>query len=201
VSNGAQGAPYLFLSLLGACLLGMVSPAFAAPEKEKETSYDIEVLVFENNLPELIGEELFARDVKPLTARDLDKAVPPDSPLADSLLGVAAGQLSKDGHYRLLAQARWQQTLDPSGKAAVKPVRINAGKDDELDGTVRFYMSRFLHLDVQLLFREPGSSASTPLTYRISEQRRVKSQETHYFDHPKFGVLVRIMPVEKDKKS
>ena len=187
--------------LLPALLVLLAPLAFAAPEKEKESSYDIELLVFENNLPELVGDELFARDVKPLTARDLDNAVPPDSMLADSLLSAAAMQLTKDGHYRLLAQARWQQTLDPSGKGAVKPIRITAGKDGELDGTIRFYMSRYLHLDVNLLFRESASGGGIPTTFRLNEQRRVKSQETHYFDHPRFGVLVRIMPTEKDKKS
>lgn len=181
-------------------LLAPVAWAAPAPEKEKESSYSIEVLVFENNLPELIGEELFARESKAPAIRDLDKAATADNLPADSLLGVAAGQLARVGQYRLLVQAHWQQTLDPSGKATVKPVRINTGDDGRLDGTVHFYMSRFLHLDVNLLLRELAGGG-TPLTYRISEQRRVKSQETHYFDHPRFGVLVRIMPVEKEKNK
>jgi len=174
--------------------------AVAAPEKEKESSYNIEVLVFENILPELIGDELFARDGKTPTVRELDKAVLPEGSLAESLLGSAAVQLAKDGHYRLLTQARWQQTVDPSGKAAVKPVRILSGKEGELDGTIRFYMSRFLHLEVNLLFQELSGSAP-PLIFQLHETRRVKSQETHYFDHPRFAVLVRILPVEKEKKS
>ena len=184
-------------------LIGVMPLALAAPEKDssKESIYDIEVLVFENKMPELVGEELFSRDTRPATIRDLDKAVPPDSQQAEALLHVAAEQLAKDGHYRLLTQARWQQTVDPSGKGTVKPVRISSGKDGELDGTIRFYMSRYLHLDVNLQFREAESAGSAAMTYRMNEARRVKSQETHYFDHPRFGVLVRIMPVEKEKKS
>jgi len=29
---------------------------------------------------------------------------------------------------------------------------------------------------------------------RITEQRRVKLKELHYFDHPLFGVIVRVVP-------
>jgi hypothetical protein len=64
-------------------------------------------------------------------------------------------------------------------------------------------MSRHLHLDVNLLFRD-AATASAPggsLVYRLSEQRKLKSQETHYFDHPKFGVLVRVMPLEKENEK
>lgn len=180
-----------------ALMTGPVAMAAA----DKETSYDIEVLVFENRLPELIGDELLAKDPKALVIRDLDKAVLPDTTPSDSLLGsLIAQQLGRDGHYRLLSQARWQQTLDPSGKATVKPVRISGGTAGELDGTILLYLSRYLHMDVNLLFRD-NTSSSAPLTFRLSEQRRVKGQETHYFDHPRFGVLVRILPLEKDKKS
>jgi hypothetical protein len=84
-----------------------------------------------------------------------------------------------------------------------KPVRVTAVNPDELDGTIRFFMSRHLHLDVNLLFRESvaaGEQRGT-VVYHLSEQRKLKSQETHYFDHPKFGVLVRVMPLDKEKEK
>lgn len=190
----------IVIRLLSALLLlGLALPASAAPA-EKESTYEVEVLVFENRLPDLIGDELLARDAATIRQRALDSAVPPEAATSEPYLQPAISNLlERDGHYRVLAHAHWQQTLDPTGKAAVKPVRITSAKPDELDGTVQFYMSRYLHLDVNLLFRDEEAMKSG-VVYRIGEQRRVKSQETQYFDHPKFGVLVRVMPVEKDKK-
>jgi hypothetical protein len=34
------------------------------------------------------------------------------------------------------------------------------------------------------------------MVYRLNERRRVKLSETHYFDHPKFGALVRVSPAK-----
>jgi len=31
-------------------------------------------------------------------------------------------------------------------------------------------------------------------TWQLNQSRRMKSNETHYIDHPKFGVLLRIQP-------
>jgi hypothetical protein len=33
----------------------------------------------------------------------------------------------------------------------------------------------------------------------LDERRRLRSEELHYLDHPKFGVLVRIDPIEPNE--
>lgn len=181
------------------------SPAHAAPaEKEapKDNVYEIEVLVFENRLPDLAGDELLGQEVAKDRLRSLDQAILPEPmPGKSYFQPVLADKMSRDGAYRILAHARWLQTLDPTSKAAVKPVRLTSASPGELDGTVRFTMSRFLHLDVNLIFSELQGASTGSATYRISEQRRVKSQETSYFDHPKFGALVRIVSVEKPPEA
>jgi hypothetical protein len=64
-------------------------------------------------------------------------------------------------------------------------------------------LSRFLHVTLDLTYRgqEAGAAASTELAevafaprYRLSTTRNVRSGELHYFDHPAFGVLVRVTP-------
>lgn len=40
-----------------------------------------------------------------------------------------------------------------------------------------------------------GTVAGTTGYMQLNEQRRLRSEELHYLDHPKFGVLVRIDPV------
>jgi hypothetical protein len=32
--------------------------------------------------------------------------------------------------------------------------------------------------------------------YRLSERRRIRSGELHYFDHPRFGVIARVTPYQ-----
>ncbi len=35
--------------------------------------------------------------------------------------------------------------------------------------------------------------------YRLVEQRRVRTEELHYFDHPKFGVIVTVRPIPTEE--
>jgi hypothetical protein len=81
-------------------------------------------------------------------------------------------------------------------------------------GTVRVYLSRFLHVSLDLTYQDGADSAvptsdgelkeiSLAPRYRLVTQRQVRSGELHYFDHPAFGVLVKItpVPVETDTSS
>jgi len=193
--------PFLLVSALLPAL-----PALAAPAtSDNEATYEIEVLVIENQLPELTGEELLVLDPANTTIRGLDKAVLPEAASGQPFLkSVVAPQLERDGHYRILSHAHWQQTVESDPKSSARPVRVvslGPAAAAELDGTVRFSMSRFLHLDVNLLYRPQGQDPATAPAYRISESRRVKSHETQYFDHPQFGVLVRVMPAEKPEQE
>jgi hypothetical protein len=186
-----------------AFLILMMMPVASVPAAvaDKESgSYDIEVLVFENRLPGLAGDELLERDATAKQLRALEKAETVYALLGESFFQPALAKLlEQDGHYRVLAHHHWTQTFEPDAKAAAtKPVRIvSATNPAELDGAIRFSLSRYLHLDVNLVYQAPGADKTAAATYRISEQRRIKSQEVHYFDHPKFGVLVRVMPLEK----
>jgi len=115
------------------------------------------------------------------------------------------------------------------------PATPNAALDQpRLEGTVQFYVSRYMHFEVHLAYLTsrptrpdspdgaPGGTAAadrqamdlpanvsaagmtapnvsaeparTPVVFQIDEQRRVRSGELHYFDHPGFGVLVQVTP-------
>ena len=74
-------------------------------------------------------------------------------------------------------------------------------------GTVRVHLSRFLHITLDLTYQgapdaTPAFGASDRLDelvlaprYRITATRSARSGELHYFDHPAFGVLVRVTPL------
>jgi hypothetical protein len=171
-------------------VLTLAAPAWAAAPTP--TMYDVEVVVFETLLPDLEGGEIWTREDTRLPD-DLKDAINPDAVNdPDSVLSRAAAALTKDGHFRVLVRRHWQQTAD--AKSETKPVRLES-PDHRLDGTFRFYLSRFLHVDMNLVL-QPGAGEEAP-TFRLSEHRRVKLQEINYFDHPKFGVLLRVTQVGK----
>jgi hypothetical protein len=57
-----------------------------------------------------------------------------------------------------------------------------------VEGTVRIRVGRLLYVDTD--FVNYGEEAPV----RITEQRKVKLKELHYFDHPLFGIIVRVIP-------
>lgn len=79
---------------------------------------------------------------------------------------------------------------------------------EELDGTVKVLLDRYLHVYTDLVFRAPVAmqavqdqgplrSGNAIYEYRVQDHRRMRSRELHYLDHPLLGVLVRITPVEE----
>jgi len=173
-------------------------PAYAAAPSTN--IYEIEVVVFENRIPDLQGDEHWMRDPDKSASTDMSEAVSiGEKPAADSSLSATAAALENSGRHHVLAHLRWQQSAE--AKSVSKPVKV-VSTDGALEGALRFYSSRFLLLDVNLMLREAvsggmsaGTGQITP-AYRLTEARRVKSSETYYFDHPKFGALVRVSPVK-----
>jgi hypothetical protein len=77
-------------------------------------------------------------------------------------------------------------------------------------GSIRLHLSRFLHLTVDLRYQNgsfaPQQSAdafdSRQLTelsfgprFTMTAERQARSGELHYFDHPAFGLLVKVTPL------
>lgn len=190
----------------------LASPAVqAAATIDKDSAYRVEVVVFAIDLPELIGGELWIQEPRsPERAAAEEFMLPQGGLPSDSPLRSAAAALAEDPRFRVLTQAAWIQAAD--ARSTTKPVRLRGGntlRPGELEGSLRFYMSRYLHLDIDLSFQDSSGAtvaalpsaapAAEPLRYRIREQRRIKSQETHYFDHPKFGMLVRVTPTSASR--
>ena len=199
-------------------LLLVIAPSLtlAAPPPKQ---YLIELIVFQNTDVDPSSEEQWATDyalnLERLALADVPKATLP----SDSRLNSAAAALNKAG-YRTLATAAWVQ--GPFDAQTSVPNRIKAGDSAQggvwLDGSARFYVSRFLHLELELVFSDgttttipdPNFKAAPveqgvepiapplltkPLLFVIKEQRRIKTLENYYFDHPRFGVIARVTPV------
>ncbi|NNC64935.1 MAG: hypothetical protein HKN84_09140, partial [Gammaproteobacteria bacterium] len=84
-------------------------------------------------------------------------------------------------------------------------------------GSIRLHRSRFLHLTLDLVLQNdyrytlapiefddphwPLAELRAPLRYRIDVQRRIRSDEVHFFDHPAFGVLISVKPQPEDPEG
>jgi hypothetical protein len=174
-----------------------------------------------------------------------------------------AAYMARTGRYKTLFHESWLQTVATKGKAI--PIIVDHSGDDEswplLQGSVTFYLSRYLHLETNLWLNTTGSylpaqwsmpaaplgpksliiiqppeeessyedpllaidtqelTAVTELTTTeelalmepqqplspwrhavvLSQERRMRSTEVHYIDHPLLGVVVKISPVTEEE--
>lgn len=127
---------------------------------------------------------------------------------ADELeLRRALLRLQRDADYTPLAHGGWIQPAYPPDRAV--PVDISLVGTVNPVGTVQLHLSRFLHVTVDLLYRVPPvppplqtaqsvdsvlSELELPLRYALRIQRRVRSGDIHYLDHPAIGLLVVVRP-------
>jgi hypothetical protein len=113
--------------------------------------------------------------------------------------------------YTLLAHGGWiQEGLDETAARSMDLANLGIVNPS---GSLRLHVSRFLHLGVDLELRAQAPGAENPVDaapsalaeitpwstrYRMVEQRRARSGELHYVDHPRFGLLFMISPVPEE---
>ena len=126
--------------------------------------------------------------------------------------------------YEILMHFGWTQPA--FSEEATPPIELQllAEPPAGLAGTLTLYLSRYLHLVVDLALDAPGGfeeeivdedsyfrfGDSRPggyegepafeppvVRFRIREDRILKNGELRYFDHPKFGVLAKVTRVEE----
>jgi len=107
--------------------------------------------------------------------------------------------------YQVLAHLAWEQPGYGLEQSHPFPLAEYAGPQSGLAGDVTLYRGRYLHMvfdlslqapvSEQILVFSPGKRSQSP-RYRITEDRRMRSGELHYIDHPKFGILLKVTEVE-----
>lgn len=172
------------LTVLLACL-GLYGSNAAAAEL-----YDVEIIVFSHAVDTDQGESWDTRE---------DDAGQARSAAGNRFTELSSGQfrlkpvsysLQQGGSYQVLLHRAWRQSASAAG---AYPVRASTGDGHSIEGSVRLTRGRYLHLDVDLLLRNvvgPGYAS----VHRLAEKRRMRSDELHYFDHPRFGLLAQVTP-------
>lgn len=107
--------------------------------------------------------------------------------------------------YQPLLWTGWTQDAVAAALSPEVPLRRLGNAPSGFDGTLKLYLSRFLHLVVDLTLTEQvsasradaGSRALDKATVhlRINEDRIMKNGDLRYYDHPKFGLLAKVSRV------
>ena len=105
---------------------------------------------------------------------------------------------------RVLLHVRWRQWL--TGQSTAIPVHLYGGPAYgdpaelslypypwALEGTLTLWMSRYLHVEADLVYQQKDAKDHLH-PYRLTETRRLRSNELHYLDHPSFGMLIQLTP-------
>ena len=218
------------------CLLPflLILPAVAQEpaddiEEQDIRRYTVEIIVFKYAEEVSTGSEVFLGDkieidetpfedelevleLRPLRSLDELNRLPDIEFMLleeeDYQLTEALGRLQRLDAYEPIMHFGWTQATWPEEET--KPLSLHrfATPPPELQGNLKLYLSRFLHLVVDLKLDAPVASPpdfSTvqpprgPVRYVINENRILKNGELRYYDHPKFGVLAKVTRVEEDE--
>jgi len=70
----------------------------------------------------------------------------------------------------------------------------------EMRGTLLLHVSRYLHVEPNLWLTD--QDARDRLYHvQIDQSRRMRSEELHYLDHPRFGLLIQVNPWQSEKQK
>ncbi len=222
----------LFLMLL--LPLTAAAQVDAVEEVQEIRRYTIEMIIFKYAQAVSTGSEIFPADEPPeeeLFPEDgiLPLEEPPmEEPSIDTTPAVVhdvefarleedeysmdeiMGRLERLEVYDPVMHFGWTQITWPEEQTRPIQLASLARPPQGLDGTLTLYLSRFLHLVVDLELDAPNNSyvdaarfdsPAGPVRFRINENRILRSGELRYFDHPKFGVLAKVTRVEDEQEE
>jgi hypothetical protein len=137
-------------------------------------------------------------------------------------LGGVYSELRSSREYRPILHLAWQQPQLTQSRSKYVHIRKDDGTVQQadvndalvkLDGVIRIRSSQFLHADVDLFYfihelsasfinANAGSQDTNPIQatfVELNETRRMKLNELHYFDHPVFGMLLRVSRLNSEQ--
>ena len=158
-----------------------------------EREYNIELIIFAQDQPTTeVFEEIESKIAWPrkVAKRSAYKKVEKDElSLKKSYLKLARGN-----DYQPIMHVAWVQKVNSDSYS--RAVRIR-NPERTINGFFRLQRGHLVHMVADIEYSSDDYE-NAPI-YRLNEKRRFKLNETHYLDHPKFGILARVSPVETNK--
>lgn len=142
--------------------------------------YKVEILVFENNKSSVATERNTYTPPKPMKSASKSWALTP------SLLLSEANKINASSDYQLKHHYAYGVKSLPYQKSANFTML-----ETDIKGYVKIYADQLLFANMDLDFNG----------FRMTQKRRLKLNEKHFFDHPKFGLLLQVSRLEKPKTT
>ncbi len=184
--------------LLFACASLFASAAVSAQE-EIPQSVQIEVLVFEY-IDGGTGSEAAPRKQEPDYGNRYVLSEPAGPgwyrvvPASKQRLAGASGVLGRSSRTRLLMHTGWQQPSRDTRRIVLRSEQIHSSGDNvdspSVEGWLELQSDRGLRVHLDFDHRRAVDGVLTE--FRMNQVRLVNPGEIQYFDHPAFGVLVRV---------
>lgn len=155
-------------------------------------SFQIELMVFTQNLP---NSEIFDQTVSHIEWPDA-LTEQQDYPRAEHMmLDESHAALAKNSAYRPTLHIAWIQSIPENSPGS--PVHIQNGSG-EINGYLQIQRGQTLQLLIDLEYSPaPADNNGQAVIYRLNEKRPFQLNDTHYFDHPRFGAITKITTVDK----
>ena len=157
--------------------------------------FDVEILVFERTGAAYLNAEHWSKTLRPFNAKN-GHPIPKATPF---LLKSAAYSLRKNG-FNILTLVRWRTNAVSKNHAPW--YQLSDGR--KLSGLVRISLKRYLHAEFDLKLKQHTNNSdgfSHQQTFYLKAHRKMRSKTLHYIDHPRMGVLIKIMPVTAKKPT
>lgn len=172
-------------------------------------TYRVDLIVFRNlwgvdadEKPPPAHEPDLRGGIEPSNVDALARAVIHLVADGDFALGPEWASLKSSKQFRPLVRLAWTQDDPPQDRGPAilihagskmtvgEPGGFGARETMEVEGKVSLLLTRFLHLDVDLRYADPGTD---PLAiWPLVERRRMRRDELHHLDSPRLGVIARI---------
>ena len=178
--------------------------------------YDAEIIIFQQQNGQGEDEELDSPNERHLDLQlELNQQLMRNTliylePAIDGYLTKSGKQLRDNEDYEILFHGRWAQTTANRNTSPYVLIHLPpVNQSPALTGVLHLFSTDLLYIDILLRYqsgshRKTANSQiqeqySTGPYYFIKERRRIKFQETHFIDHPKFGILLTVWPIKTEK--
>jgi len=135
----------------------------------------IEVVLFDNNNASQASESHDYVAPKSLKSIGATWALDP------TMLNSAAEALQSSSDYEVRHHLSWGQESQPYEKSAAYTLI-----ERDARGYIKVYADQLLFVNIDIDYNG----------FRMQEKRRLKLNEKHFFDHPKFGLLMQVSRLE-----
>lgn len=180
--NHTPNSTPIYQRKIGA-VLAVLLFCFTSLAYAEQRWFQVELIVFQQHAPTSELFEQTATEIAPVNRY---------AKAGKKTLQNTYNRLRRSAAYRPFYYQSWRIPV-ASGSVSL-PIDVSE-PDIDLNGLIKIQRGHLLHVIADLEF---SPAESVGVIYRLNEKRRVLLNEVHYLDHPKFGAIVKVSPVEME---